>query len=186
LDVHLCYLDVETPALADALTPGPTVVLPMLLSTGYHVQTDIPTAVAGHDEIVVARHLGPHELLADALTDRLLEARSRTGRTGASTVLVAAGSRLSAAADETRAMADLLGARLGRDVVMHTLADDLAAAFTVLPQPVEVATYLLGEGQFSDAIAAADPGGPVAAVLGAHPAVIALVLRRFDEAVAGR
>src|SRR4051812_9619976 len=65
--VDLCFLDVATPLLADALDERPTVVVPVLLSTGYHVQTDIPATTAARPNVRVARHLGPDALLVDAL-----------------------------------------------------------------------------------------------------------------------
>src|SRR5882757_1164499 len=44
LDVDLCFLDVLGPRLAERLDalPGPAVVVPVLLSAGYHVLDDIP------------------------------------------------------------------------------------------------------------------------------------------------
>ena len=47
---------------------------------------------------------------------------------------------------------------------------------------VAVAVYLLAEGLFADQIRAAAPGLPVGAPIGAHPAVVELVWRRYDEA----
>jgi sirohydrochlorin ferrochelatase len=47
---------------------------------------------------------------------------------------------------------------------------------------VAVATYLLAEGFFADQVRAAAPGLPVTAPIGAHPAVVDLVWRRYDEA----
>ena len=179
--VELCFLDVAAPSLADALArPGPTVLVPALLSTGYHVQSDIPAAVASRDDVRVARHLGPHPLLTAALADRL-----RTARRGApakSTVLIASGSSRPEAAAELAEAADLLTGELGRAVTAHTLAEDLSAVLGAYPQPVEVATYLLAEGQFVDTIRAAAGDGVVADPLGVHPAVVELILSRYDEA----
>src|SRR5690242_20109424 len=75
LQVDLCFLDVVQPTLTQALdaTAATTVVVPLLLSTGYHVRQDIPAAVSGRAQVRVARHLGPHPLLADALADRLTD-----------------------------------------------------------------------------------------------------------------
>ena len=58
-DVDLCYLDAVTPSLRSALDgrPGPSVVVPMLLSTGYHVTQDIPTVTSGRREVRVADRL---------------------------------------------------------------------------------------------------------------------------------
>ena len=75
-DVTLCFLDVVEPSLRTALDghPGPSVVVPMLLSTGYHVAQDIPTVATGRPKVRLADRLGPDPLLTSALIDRLTEA----------------------------------------------------------------------------------------------------------------
>jgi len=183
IQVDLCFLDVATPTLADALhaTTQPTVAVPLLLSTGYHVLHDIPAAVAGHSNIRVARHLGPHPLLADALADRLTEMSSDAR----STVLVGAGSSRPEAGAELSEAAALLAERIGRPVSAATMADDLEAAFAALPAPVAVATYLLAPGAFLDDLhAAARNRALVSAPIGVHRALVELVLLRYDEAAA--
>jgi sirohydrochlorin ferrochelatase len=182
-DVTLCYLDVLEPRLRSALDarPGASVVVPMLLSTGYHVTQDIPNVTAGRAEVRVASRLGPHPLLTSALVDRLTEA----GGAGADqTALVAAGSSHSAAADDLARAADDLADRLRRPVVLITLDADPVGRIAALGRngTVAVATYLLAEGFFADQVRAAAPGRPVAAPIGAHPAVVELVWRRYDEA----
>ncbi|HET6876330.1 MAG TPA: sirohydrochlorin chelatase [Jatrophihabitans sp.] len=183
--VEYCYLDVAEPSLPRALATlsGPTVLVPLLLSTGYHVQTDIPRAVGGRPDVRIARHLGPHPLLVDALVDRL---REEDGAPAAATVLVGTGSSRPDAAAELRATADLLGTRLGRPVPVLTMADDLKARLGELDRPAEVATYLLAPGRFVDVLRAAATGiARVAAPIGLHPALVRLVWQRYDEAVAG-
>jgi sirohydrochlorin ferrochelatase len=178
IPVDLCFLDVVEPRLADALDDRPAVVVPLLLSTGYHVQTDIPAAVAGRPAVRVARHLGPDPLLADVLVDRLPSA------TGGSVGLLATGSSRPEAAVELAAMADLLSRRVHVEVQVITLGEDVRAALERLPRPVRVATYLLAEGQFVTTVrAAADGVATVADPLGVHPALVRLVWQRYDEAV---
>jgi len=181
--VSLCFLDVVGPSLPDALqiAGGPTVVVPLLLSTGYHVLTDIPVAAAGRPDVVIARHLGPDPLLVDALVDRLAEA----GPGGAaSTVLVGAGSSRAEAAAELAETGALLSARVRRPVTVLTMAGDLRRGLTAQRAPVEVAAYLLAEGQFvSNLRDAADGIAAVAEPIGVHPALVALVWARYDEAV---
>ncbi|MDQ2797823.1 MAG: hypothetical protein M3Y06_11815 [Actinomycetota bacterium] len=180
--VDLCFLDVLEPRLPEALNDSPTVVVPLLLSTGYHVQTDIPDAIAPYPAAVAARHLGPHPLLVEALVARLGSVGDHD-----SPVLVGAGSSRSQAADELARTAELLGERLGRPVTVLTMADDLPAALSELPGQVRIATYLLAEGQFVMALrtAAAAAGAAVSEPLGAHPAIVQLVWMRYDEAVGG-
>lgn len=183
LPVDLCFLDVLEPGLTSRLSTlaGPVVVVPILLSAGYHVHDDIPAAAA--DRATVARHLGPDRVLSNVLAARL----AATGGDGAETVtLVASPSTRASAVREVAAAAADLAAVLGRTVqplaVGATLADSLAA----LPGRVAVATYLLSEGHFFDNLcAAASQAGAlaVAAPLGAHPAIAELIVARYDEAV---
>jgi sirohydrochlorin ferrochelatase len=182
--LSLCFLDVATPRLPDALAelPGPVIVVPLLLTTGYHVQSDIPACVAGRPDVLVARHLGPHPLLIDALVDRLPD-----GPGGVA--LVASGSSRPEASDELAAVAALLGDRIGQHVPVLTMADDLRARLGSLPAPRRVATYLLAEGRFVDALRSSAAGlAGVADPIGVHPALVELVWLRYDEALcaAGR
>ena len=179
--IDLCYLDVLTPTLPDALAASdePTVVVPLLLSTGYHVQSDIPAAMAGRADVRVARHLGPDPLLADALSDRLVALRDSEPAT---TLLVAAGSSRPEAAAELDVMGRLLEERLGRPVAEHTMADDLGAVMANAQEPVDVAAYFIAEGQFTQTLRAAlSAQARVTDVLGSHPAVFELALARYDE-----
>jgi sirohydrochlorin ferrochelatase len=181
LPVGLCFLDVVGPSLADALdvTDTPTVIVPLLLTTGYHVQTDIPAVVGDRPNVRVAAHLGPDPLIISALVDRLGTS------TAASTVLVGVGSSRPEARPELEAAGRLLGARLNRPVVAMTLFEDVRATLRAQPQPVEVATYLLAEGEFYTRLrAAADGVATVASPLGAHPDLVRLVLARYRFAVA--
>jgi sirohydrochlorin ferrochelatase len=185
VSVDLCFLDVNSPSLADALAAHPerTVVVPLLLSSGYHVLEDIPAVVSDRPNVRVARHLGPDPLVIDALIDRLAAARGEVEvRT---TVLVGVGSSNPAAADDLALAVQRLGERLGRPVALLTLGQDVATALAAAPPPVEVATYLLAEGQFVETLRAAALAGTVVAdPIGVHPALVALVLARYDEVVA--
>ena len=179
LVVDLCFLDVLEPSLRNRVTdvPGPAVVVPVLLSTGYHVLDDIPAVVADRSDIAVARHLGPHPLLTTALVDRLREA---DGVEADRVVLVGSPSRRSeAVADLAAAAADLSGA-LERPVEAASL-DDLPESLARLPGRVAVASYLLAEGHFHETLRARSCGAvAVSAPLGAHPALARLILERYD------
>lgn len=183
LAVDLCYLDVLEPRLASRLAAvaGPVVVVPGLLSAGYHVHDDIPSVAAGRAK--VARHLGPDRVLSKVLAARLAAA----GGDADTVALVASPStRSSAQRDRTAAAADL-AAVLGRPVHALTVGASLADALATLPGRVAVATYLLSEGRFFDTLrAAASEAGAVAvaAPLGAHPAIAELIVARYDEALA--
>lgn len=179
-NVTLCFLDVASPSLASALagSTGPVVIVPMVLSSGFHVRTDIPAVVGDRADVRVTPHLGPAPALADVLAARLREAAS--GRHAASTAMVAIGSSREEARAEVAAMAALLGERVGRTVQVVPLFGDVRGALAALPQPVEVATYLIAEGTFAASLrAAADGLAWVAGPIGADPAVIDLVVHRY-------
>jgi len=182
LDVDLCFLDVLRPRLAERLdaTPGPAVVVPVLLSAGYHVLDDIPATAAARARI--ARHLGPHPSITQVLAERLASA----GGDAADVVALVASpsTRASAEHDRARAATDLAAA-LGRPVHALTVGDSLAASLARLPGRVAVATYLISEGHFHDALREATATAGIAAVaepLGAHPAIAALIAQRYDDA----
>ena len=182
IPVDLCYLDVAEPRLPDVLGDRPTIAVPLLLSTGYHAQADIPAAAAPHPAVRVARHLGPHPLLVDALVDRLAESAADPA---AAVVLAAAGSSRAEAAAEVAQTAQWLARRLDRSVETVTMADDLPAFFANRARPLAVSTYLLAEGQFVSTLRdAAGPRTTVGDPIGAHPALVELIWTRYDEALA--
>ena len=180
--------------LADGLAAaGPdVVVVPLLLSTGFHLTADIGQATAAvatgagtHGRTATAAAprvtgpLGPDPLLSTALAARLTE----TGvPAGTPVVLAAAGSSDPVAAAQVRSQADLLAGELGAEVVaafaaagQPTVQEAVADLRARTGGPVAVATYLLAPGRLH-----AGPAGSgadwVSAPLGDHPAVAALVL----------
>ena len=180
--VQLCFLDVLEPSLAQALTSSPTVVVPALMSTGFHVRKDIPAIVAGRENVRVGRHLGPHPLLTTALADRLAEARGDRAA-GRSIALVATGSTDPDARAELDAAAGELARHTGTHVFGVSLADDLTA---LVGPDVEVASYLLADGAFADKArgqALAAGVQVISAPLGSHRAVVELIWQRYEAAL---
>jgi sirohydrochlorin ferrochelatase len=177
--ITLGFVDVLLPTVEDVLDSvrGTTVLVPALLSSGYHVSADIPRAVRRRRGAAITRHLGPDPLLTRALADGLAAARG--GGEPGPVALVSAGSSDPAARTELDAAAADLSSLLGVIVRATSLGDsalDLAG--------VEVASYLLAEGTMSDAIAAratAAGAAVVAGPIGAHPAVAELIVRRYGE-----
>jgi len=187
LRTSLGFVDVDLPALPELAArvvadSNEAVVVPLLLSSGYHVNVDIRRACADTGATAAAA-LGPDPLLADVLADRLgmLDGVDRV-------VLAAAGSSDRRALHDCDLMAGLLSDRTGRPVQVgyvsgrgRRLADAVAG-----PGRVAVAMYLLAPGYFADVIArGAAAAGAVrcGAPLGADPRVARLALRRYDEAV---
>ena len=181
LDVDLGFLDVASPRLASRLAArsGPVVVVPVLLSAGYHVVDDIPATALGRAR--VARHLGPDPVLTDVLVERL----TAVGGADADTVaLVASPSRRTSAADDLAVAAGDLAKVLSRPVHPLMVGASLAADLAGLPGRVAVATYLLGEGFFLDTLRTAASTAGVAAVadpLGAHPVIASLIVQRYVD-----
>jgi sirohydrochlorin ferrochelatase len=184
LELRLCFLDVLEPDLPTALSSlaGPVVVVPALLSRGYHVNVDVPGVVADRSNVAIAGHLGPDPLVVRALTERLRDAADPLPEQLA---LVGTGSSDPTGYDDLTAAAEQLGAATGRPVAALTSSDDLAGELAELRAvgPVAVASYVLAEGFFARSIrAAAAAAGveTVSAPLGAHPALVELILQRYD------
>ena len=151
VDVHEGFVDVQQPDAPTALaaSAGPTVVVPLLLSQGFHVRVDLGRAAAGRPDAVVTEPLGPDPRLAGILADRLAESGADPTRP---VVLAVAGSRDPRSLPDAEAMAALLAGRLGRQVVPAYLAareprlDDAVRAHP----GAAIATYLLAHGYFFD------------------------------------
>ncbi|MBF4462937.1 MULTISPECIES: nitrite reductase small subunit NirD [unclassified Rathayibacter] len=165
LDVLDSFVDVQepdVPATLDTLEPGrPAVVVPLLLSAGYHVHVDLAEAAAEADRPVrVTGALGPDPRLARVLARRLEEAGLDDDDR---IVLAAAGSSDAGAVADCWSTGRLLAAELDRDVSTSFLsaaeprvAEAVAAERAAHPDArVIVATYLLAPGYFADLAAAA-------------------------------
>ncbi|MFD5697396.1 sirohydrochlorin chelatase [Streptomyces lasiicapitis] len=209
LDVRLGHIELNEPALDDTLrglpAEGPhadggpgAVLVPLLLSRGYHVKHDIPAAAAAASlpgrPLRVAAPLGPHRLLDEALHARLVEAgwpAAGAPAPGHGVVLAAAGSRDPDSAADTRRAAHRLARRLGVPVVPAyaapteqtptTVPAALRALAAAGVRHAAVASYFTAPGRFATQAADAAPW-LAAAPLGAHPALAALLLHRYDQA----
>lgn len=200
LPVHLGHIELNAPLLTDTLAhldatdTADAVLVPLLLSRGYHVKRDIPeTAAAARVRTRVAAPLGPHPLLVDALHARLVEAGWRDPETEderrtSAVVLAAAGSRDPDSAVDTGRTARLLSARLGVPVVpayATTSAPTVPKAIQALTargrHRIAVASYFTAPGRFATESAQAAPW-LASAPLGTHEAMARLVLHRYDQA----
>ncbi|MFF0787763.1 sirohydrochlorin chelatase [Streptomyces spiralis] len=201
LSVRLGHIELNEPLLPDTLAglgDADAVLVPLLLSPGYHVKQDIPQmAAAAPARARVAAPLGPHPLLVETLYARLVEAGwpGRTGtdddlrRTGA-VVLAAAGSRDPDSAAGTRRTARLLADRLGVPVLpayASAARPTVPAALRALAargrHRVAVASCFTAPGRFATRCAEAAPW-IASAPLGDHPVMARLVLHRYDRALA--
>lgn len=190
-EVALAYVDVQEPLVGEVLDEVMTrhdsvVVVPLLLSRGFHVDVDIAEAVAAHPGSGAVAQLGPDPLLAALLAERL---RSVEVPPDAHVVLAAAGSSRPVAADDVEVAALQLRQLWDGPVTVAyaagttpTVPDAVAAARAAGAPSVAVASYLLAEGFFHDRLsdAAADVvTPPLAAGDDGRSALLELVLARI-------
>lgn len=177
------YVELCEPLFADviAVTEEPTVVVPLLLSTGFHLRQDLPRAVAAATHASMVRlggALGPDPLIAAAQVARLRAAGAVPGQP---VVLVAAGSSDPAALDDLERAALLLGQAWGTPARLATLTGHGPRPDEVVQAGDAVSPYLLATGHFHRrARAEADAAGAlvVADVLGPHPLLVDLICQR--------
>jgi sirohydrochlorin ferrochelatase len=188
--VELAWLERATPSLAEVLggLAGPVVVVPLLLSTGYHVKVDIRQVVGDRPATVVARQLGPDRRITQVVYERLKAGRAPLAD---DVVLFGAGSSDPEALDQLTVVAEHLQRALrlaeGEGVRVHArFLTDREGWRDGLPRRADVANYLLAPGFFNDLLAGHGyddlDADFVAPPIGAHPLVAAVVCDRYDEA----
>jgi sirohydrochlorin ferrochelatase len=182
LDVRLCYVDVQEPKVADVVAGvvaerADAVVVPLLLSCGYHVRVDIAEAVAGTG-FPVSAPLGPDAVFLDHL-------RRNVPRDADAIVLASAGSSDPLWVAGIREVAAELPGRVELGYTSGSgprVADVVARLRAEGAKRVAVAAYLLAEGLFYRTLhhAGADYVTPP---LCHDPEVADVVLRRFDSQI---
>ncbi|MFC9917089.1 sirohydrochlorin chelatase [Agromyces binzhouensis] len=200
-ETRLCHVDVEqpdVPAALDTLPEGePAVIVPLLLSAGYHVHVDLAEAAAeardGGREVVVADALGPDDRLVAVLRRRLAEAGAAADDP---VVLVVAGSSDARAVEACARVRDALAGASVADVSIGFLSaaeprlpDAITAARAArgTGSRVAAASYLLAPGYFQDLAASAVPdvlAEPLLRPDDAPPELVDVVLDRFAASVA--
>jgi len=183
-EVRTAFVQNAEPSLAGALAaagPRDVVVVPLLLSAGYHLSRDIGEA-ADRAGVPVAAPLGPDPGLVPALADRL---RGAGMPPGTPVVLAAAGSTDPRAAGDARHQAALLASHLQAPVLAAfasaarpTVGEAVAGLAARTGGPVAVASYLLAPGVFAGRLRASGAAW-VSSPLGDHSAVAGLILERF-------
>ena len=156
------WVDVQEPDLearTAEVAEHEAVVVPLLLSAGYHVFVDMARAVKGSATHRVAAALGPDPRLAAVLARRLTEALDAAGErplTAQDRVLmVAAGSSDPRAGDDCERVAGLLADELHHPVTTAYLS----AAAPSLPEALAAARAEIARG---GAAAASGSGAPEA------------------------
>lgn len=192
VEVVETFVDVQEPALPEVvagLAHRRAVVVPLLLSRGFHVHHDVAGAVADRPAHVAARPLGPHQAIVDVLEARLAE----IGLRGDDAVVLgtSASSDPRAVADQ-RTTAEALGRIIGRPVALGhvghcgTPLGEVVARAGGRGARVVVASHLLAPGHFHDALGRAGAGLVTAPLLDERrpdPRLVSLVLERYDQAL---
>ncbi|MET8152476.1 sirohydrochlorin chelatase [Actinoplanes sp. NPDC049668] len=172
VDVRLAFADVQHPRVGAAIQGLDAVVVPLLLSSGYHVRVDIAEAVAGAGAVATAP-LGPDPVLVESL-------RRHIGASDA-VVLAAAGSSDPGWRADIADVAAQLNAHVayasGAELRVPDVVADLRARGA---GRITVAAYLLAEGLFYRALHSAGADA-VTPPLCADPAVVDLVLARYEH-----
>src|SRR5699024_9063586 len=151
------HVDVQDPGVDEVIdrlpADRPAVLVPLLLSPGYHVHVDLAEALegAGDRDIRLAPTLGPDPRLARILAERLPRLRDED-----EVVLAAAGSSDGRANASCEEMGRLLADELGRAVSVGFLAGGGAPLKALVEQNRQsgcrlvIANYLLAPGFFDD------------------------------------
>jgi len=194
LTTTAAFVDVQPPTVADVVAElssagRPAVVVPLLLSGGYHVHVDIARAVDAAADAVAARPLGPDERLVAVLHDRLLATGADPADAATAVVLGAAGSSDPRAVADVEATAALLQERWAGPVTsgygsaaQPPVPDAVAAARSAGASRVVLAAYLLAPGHFHDKLAGAG-ADVVTAPLLPDDRIAAVLLDRYDAAL---
>ncbi|WP_106267411.1 MULTISPECIES: sirohydrochlorin chelatase [Isoptericola] len=158
--VHAGFVDVQQPDVAtclDGLRQESTVIVPLLLSAGFHVHVDlrheIDDAVGAGIDVRLAGALGPDRRLIDLLERRLTEAGLAAGDV---VVLAAAGSSDARAVTDCERTGELLADRTGHPVSVGYIANatprvpDVVASVRAEHPGARVVTasYLMAPGYF--------------------------------------
>lgn len=186
LPISLGFVDLLTPALPSLVRRITTdaseaVVVPLLLSSGYHLYVDVAAEAERYPgQVHAAGALGPDPVLVEILADRLGDLSCVD-----TVVLAAAGSSDPRALADCETTANLLSARVDRPVQVayvsgagNRLPDVLART----PGRLAVATYLLAPGFFHNLIRRHAAPHPVTAPLAPDPRLSTLALRRYESA----
>jgi sirohydrochlorin ferrochelatase len=180
--IELCWLDGAAPTIAAMLATidGPAVVVPVLLSTGYHVKVDIPAIVGDRPFTAVAQPLGPDPRISRVVYLRLKEARAE-GHGDDGVVLIAAGSSDPDARAELTEVASQLERMNHFPVTIGQLTDP--DPFAQAGPVDQVANYLLAPGYFNDMLHLLASADVIAEPIGAHPLVADVIIDRYEAAV---
>lgn len=193
VDVVEAFVDVQEPALPDvveSLGPRPAVIVPLLLSTGFHVEIDVRRAARLRPGIAAAPPLGPDDRVIAVLADRWRALRASPEDP---VVLAVAGSSRASTRPAVEAVRARFAALTGTEPVLGygsavqpTVPGAVALARGAAggSRPVSIASYLLAPGFFQSRVLAA--GAELVSVpLGVDARIVDVVIERYLAAAAG-
>lgn len=189
LDVREAFVDVQRPRVDTVVDSvgGLAVVVPLLLTPGFHVRIDIQRA-ADRPWVAAARPLGTDKRIIELLHRRLVASGATSDDV---VVLGAAGSTDAAALQSVDTTAQMLGAAWGAPIPVGYLGgkgtpiEELIAAVSRTGRRVVIASHLLAPGYFYDRLLASGAdvvSGPLLSGSTVDPAMVSLVLDRFSDA----
>jgi sirohydrochlorin ferrochelatase len=190
VEVHEAYVDVHGPYVTDVVAAArertsDIVIVPLLLSTGYHTEVDLVEAADG---LPLAPALGPHPVLAAILADRV---RATGAAPDDTVVLAAAGSTRPGAVVDVERMAEMMrDAGIAAPIVTAYAAasepkiPDAVHAARAAGHRTVAASYVLAPGHFSRVIEKAE-ADLTSEPIGADPRLAEIVWERWREARAG-
>lgn len=185
LRVYTSFIELNEPRferLISEVEVAP-IVVPLLLSSGYHLENDVRSLVRSGGTVVTSA-IGPDPDLVEVLAHRLRQAQVLPETP---TVLAAAGSSDPRGLADVQSIGTQLQRRLGAPVEVayiggaHPHITDVVRDMSSGSQNIAIATYLLSPGRFAQYLEHL-PVAWVARPLGTHPLVINLVLSRYDSA----
>jgi sirohydrochlorin ferrochelatase len=168
--VRIGFLDHALPRLRAVATPD-SIVVPVLLTSGYHVRRDIPSRLPAGAQVTA--EIGPDPRIAGLLARRVRAA----GWDGVGSVAIAAaGSADPHAIADVHLMAAQLGSALGTEVDAVFVGSGPTRLIDCTAPTV--VSYLLAPGRFADRIAA-HPATIVTGPIGADPVLAEIVAERY-------
>ncbi|MFB7250717.1 sirohydrochlorin chelatase [Microbacterium sp. NPDC056234] len=186
------FVDVQEPDITTVvdqeILADEVVVVPLLLSVGFHTAVDIAKAVRRHPGVRQADPLGTHPLVAQVLATRLRASIGGTWLEGDAVVLAAAGSSNPAAVADVETAAAQLAALIPAPVTIGYAS----AIEPRIPQAVQTArdsgarrviaaSHVLAPGYFAGLVQAAG-ADVVSAPLGVDPRMADVIIDRFHAA----
>lgn len=185
------FVDVESPDVASvvALEAGRdrVVVVPLLLSAGFHTAVDIARAMIPFPQALQTAPLGTHPLVAEVLAERVTDAVDARWRQDDHIVLAAAGSTNPAAAEDVEAVAVQLRALVPAPVSIGyasastpSIADAVTRARAAGADRVIAARHVLAPGYFANIVQRAG-ADLITEPLASDPRIATVVADRFRD-----